>query len=78
MERNLFNESEESLKYYKKIGMFKRFKYYFKMIDIYAIPITLRYKNQRKFYTNFGALTTTVILLTMLSLFSSYITQIIK
>jgi len=46
MARNLFDEAD-SLKYYKTIGHCKRFKYYFKMIDVYALPITLRYKNQR-------------------------------
>ena len=26
------------------------------MIDMYAIPINMRYKNQKMFFTNFGAL----------------------
>lgn len=38
------------------------------MIDMYALPITLRYKNQRKFYTNFGALATLIIFLILFNL----------
>ena len=67
---NLF-EHADSFSYYKPINNIKKFKYYFKMIDAYALPITLRYKNQRKFYTNFGALATFIIYITMLSLASS-------
>ena len=69
--RNLFDDAE-SLKYYKPIPTCKRIKYYFKMIDMYALPITLRYKNQRKFYTNFGAGTSLFIYITILSLSSGY------
>ena len=61
-----FDEDTMSLKYYKRIGYIKQFKYYFKMIDMYALPITLRYKNQRKFYTNFGALASLTIFLVLL------------
>ena len=45
MKYNLFDQQSESLKYYKTIPSFKKFKFYFKMIDMYALPITLRYKN---------------------------------
>ena len=62
---------ENSIKYYKKISACKQFKYYFKMIDMYALPITLRYKNQRAFYTNFGAMASLVIYLSLLSLFAA-------
>jgi hypothetical protein len=34
-----------SYKQYKKLGNCKRFRYFFKMMDMYAIPVTLRYKN---------------------------------
>lgn len=37
------------------------------MMDMYAIDITLRYKNQRKFYTNFGALVTLFIYVAILT-----------
>ena len=42
---NLFDDNKH-LKDYKAIPKFKKFKYYFKMLDMYALPITLRYKNQ--------------------------------
>ena len=33
------------------------------MLDLYAMPITFRYKNQKKFYTNYGALTSLILIL---------------
>ena len=45
MQKNLFDE-HNSLKSYKPIPFMKKFKFYFKMADMYAQPITLRYKNQ--------------------------------
>ena len=70
MSNNLFDNAD--LKYYKPIAPCKRFKFYFKMLDMYALPITLRYKNQRKFYTNFGAGTSLFIYIIILSLMSGY------
>ena len=32
------------------------------MIDMYALPITFRYKSQKKFYTNYGALTSLIVI----------------
>ena len=40
-----FEEEFSSVKYTKPISNCKRFKFYFKMIDMYAIPINMRYKN---------------------------------
>ena len=59
--QNLFDLQSESLKSYKPIGFWKKFKFNFKKLDMYALPITLRYKNQRKFYTNAGALMSLLI-----------------
>ena len=73
---SLFDNAD--LKYYKPIAGCKKFKYYFKMIDMYALPITLRYKNQRKFYTNFGAGTSLFIYITILSLMSGYLNLMIS
>lgn len=36
---------EAQLRYYKPKGYCKIFKFYFKTMDMYALPITLRYKN---------------------------------
>ena len=43
---------------------------------MYALPITLRYKNQRKFYTNAGALTSLAIYLVLLSMLMNYLTVV--
>ena len=51
----------------------KRIKRYFRKVDIYALPITLRYKQEKKFYTNFGALTSCVLFITVISFATSYI-----
>ena len=72
MRNNLFDEYA-SMKYFKPIPTFKRFKFWFKMIDMYALPITLRYKNQKMFYTNFGAIISLVVYIIVLSLMTSYL-----
>ena len=51
----------------------KRIKKAFRKVDIYALPITLRYKQEKKFYTNFGALTSCVLVITVFSFATSYI-----
>jgi len=48
---------------YEPIPMMKLGKRYFRALDIYALPITLRYKMEKKFYTNFGALASVILLL---------------
>ena len=53
----------------------KKFKKICRLIDLYALPITLRYKTEKKFYTNYGACTSITIILVMLAFFASYLTQ---
>jgi len=48
---------------YHEIPGMKLCKRYFRALDIYALPITLRYKMEKKFYTNFGALASVVLLI---------------
>lgn len=48
---------------YEPIPLMKLGKRYFRALDIYALPITLRYKMEKKFYTNFGALASVILLL---------------
>ena len=48
---------------YEPIPLMKRLKRMFRALDIYALPITLRYKMEKKFYTNFGALSSVILLL---------------
>lgn len=46
----------------------KKLKRYYRLADLFAYPVTLKYKGERRFYTNFGALTSIVIILVMVSL----------
>lgn len=58
---------DPSLYKYTPIPPLKQFKRLFRRLDIYALPITLRYKGEKKFYTNFGALTSLLIVLLMVA-----------
>jgi hypothetical protein len=49
----------------------KRLKRLWRRSDLYALPITLRYKGEKKFYTNFGAATSCVLILTIFVIFSN-------
>ena len=69
MEIDPFKDPE--LTYYEPIPCFKRFKRNFRMLDLYALPVTFRYKGEKKFYTNFGAATSLVLLLCILGLLGS-------
>lgn len=40
---------------YKRIPASKRFSKTFRALDLYSIPITLRYKSDKHFVTNIGA-----------------------
>jgi len=51
---------------YEPIPWSKRFKADFRMLDLYALPITFRYKGQKKFYTNYGAITSLLLILCVL------------
>mmetsp|Transcript_33378 Transcript_33378/g.24128 ORF Transcript_33378/g.24128 Transcript_33378/m.24128 type:complete len:212 (+) Transcript_33378:75-710(+) len=53
----------------------KRFKRLFRKLDIYALPITLRYKGEKKFFTNFGALTSLFVIIAMLALLLNEISK---
>lgn len=48
-----------------------------RQIDLYALPITLRYKSEKMFYTNFGACTSIVLVMCMIGLFVYEITTMI-
>ena len=45
---------------------------------MFAIPITLRYKNQQKFYTNFGALFSALIYVTLIALATAEFLKVLK
>lgn len=58
---------DPSLYKYTRIPPVKQFKRLFRRMDIYALPITLRYKGEKKFYTNFGACASLLIVLLMVA-----------
>jgi hypothetical protein len=45
---------------------------------MYALPITLRYKGEKKFYTNWGALLTVLIGFTALGIFASGLISVLN
>lgn len=49
------------------IPCMKKFKRMFRRMDLYAMPVTLRYKGEKKFYTNFGALTSLIVVFLMIA-----------
>ena len=55
----------------------KKFKKICRLIDLYALPITLRYKEEKKFYTNYGACSSIILIICMLSFFTSYLTKML-
>ena len=57
----------------KAIPCMKRFKKVFRIVDMYALPITLRYKQEKRFYTNWGACTSVALIVIMLGFFVSYL-----
>lgn len=59
------------------IKSMKKFKKICRLIDLYALPITLRYKTEKRFYTNYGACTSISIILVMLAFFASYLVRML-
>ena len=55
------------------ISPMKKYKKICRLIDLYALPITLRYKTEKRFYTNYGACTSITLILVMLGFFASYL-----
>ena len=53
----------------EKVRCLSLFRRLVRQVDMYAIPITLRYKSEKMFYTNFGAFTSILIILAMVGLF---------
>lgn len=63
---------------YIRVPCMKQFKRQFRRIDLYAMPVTMRYKGEKKFYTNYGAVTSIVIILLMLSYIGSQISVMLE
>ena len=70
-EDNFFED--ENLTTYTPIPLSAQLKRMWRRSDLYAIPITLRYKGEKSFYTNFGALASTIVMLVMIVFAFSYI-----
>lgn len=51
---------------YTPIPFTARCKKLWRRSDLYAIPITLRYKGEKAFYTNYGALISNIVILTLM------------
>jgi len=63
------------LKSYEPISCYSKFKRSFKLLDLYALPITFKYKGEKKFYTMAGAITSLLIILATLTLLYSSMTS---
>lgn len=65
---------DKNLTTYHPWTAYESFKKTFRMLDLYALPITFRYKGEKKFYTMFGAVVSLFIILATLSLLYSELT----
>ena len=75
-ENDPFNDSDAFIEY-QPIQKMKVIKKLCRKLDMYALPITLRYKSEKKFYTNFGALTSLVLMIIMGGFLISYIKEML-
>ncbi len=66
---NEFRDPEFSS--YKPIKCGTQIRKVVRLADMYALPITLRYKSEKLFYTNLGACVSIALYLTMIGLFMS-------
>lgn len=66
METDLFDD--ERFSYKTKVPCMSRVRRTIRLLDLYALPITLRYKEEKKFFTNFGAATSILLMIGMLIL----------
>ena len=64
--------NDPTLYEYKKIPITKQVKRLCRRMDLYALPITFRYKAEKKFYTNFGAMTSIILMITTIAFSVSY------
>ena len=69
--------NDPSLYEYQPIPWQKQLKKLFRRLDLYALPITLRYKAEKKFYTNFGAATSIVLMFVMVGFLWAYIREML-
>ena len=53
------------VKHYQKLDTCKTFRQALKYIDMYAMPITFRYKNKRHYATTVGAIITSLVYMSL-------------
>ena len=56
---------DDEFSYKTRVPCISRFRRLIRMMDMYALPITLRYKEEKKFFTNFGAATSLMLFMGM-------------
>jgi hypothetical protein len=67
--KNIFEMDGAQTRFYKKNGLMFKCSEMFKKIDMFSIPVTLRFKGERNFQTKMGAFTSFVIILAALTIF---------
>jgi hypothetical protein len=69
---------DEGLNTYTPIPACAQLKRMWRRSDMYALPITLRYKGEKSFYTNFGALSSCIVMFTMLLFTLTYLNAMVR
>lgn len=69
---------DESFYHLEKVKCASVTRRLIRQVDLYALPITLRYKSEKMFYTNFGAATSILLILGMLGLLLSEVLTMIS
>ena len=59
---------DDNFTYKTQVKCISKFRRVVRLMDMYALPITLRYKEEKKFFTNFGAATSILLMLGMVAL----------
>ena len=69
---------DKNFSYITKVGCISRFRRTIRTMDMYARPITLRYKEEKKFRTNFGACSSLLVFLSISMLLWNGIGDMLK
>jgi hypothetical protein len=69
---------DERLNTYTPITFCKQFKRMWRRSDMYALPVTLRYKGEKSFYTNYGAGISNIVIFVLLGFFLTYLNTMLS
>ena len=69
---------DESFYHLEKVKCASVTRRLIRQVDLYALPITLRYKSEKMFYTNFGAATSIMLILGMMGLLVSEVLTMVS